>query len=815
MSQIKDLELDSAYIIVHGKDGETIINGLFEINNVKTSLPNEIKEGFYSETVIDSEVIKKTYHNVFVSDAYGNWLFSRIKFESHTSMASVVVRDERWQVPFSDAVNDIKKEVYISFSMTSGKQFTCFLFDTTVDILAKTSFDDYLKGEKKSSNKKRELFDHVYPPDFVSEGILTTREEFLRDYFHYVYPNYYASSSGQSVSINQYASKTFDEQNVQYLPNEARVEMSTKRSKAVVESIVNNVFKSESDMNTFLLSEDIRSSSGILVPRFATSATSVINKKQWLKWMFDTLTDSALLASLPPFGIDYASDLLREAIIQLNRLKVSGPSPNPLEVVINQENYADAAEALAGSNILNILNGLFGHKTIRGVFMHTFTYYGTYNGFVLDSTTLRPRTEMEKLFKLYEFIFPGYQTGFSWAPNGATPSGVTISSNIFHYLYGNAYFRFSVVGSSRQYKFNLGYAPMTFLESSKIDLLSLSSLDKDLQNKFIGYYNQEYDKKLNENERVKAFLDNSQELFKILEPKIRIVLKYLQYDERLVKDIMFKVISSLQAKSKTSVRTQIDDLMTSPKSGGIITFNNIKIGSEKLKIYLDKSEDLAGHDIFTFIRDWSETKIITEEMIELINREAIHGKMSVLWSTLESYYIRGAQQNVRFKYVENKVIQKPSVIPNGWQYIGLSPSAARYDFIEQSERYSMGNPSYIEISLDGLFRNDINEMLKLLKVVEISTGMKKSNINTQFGFVMSIINFGAGFTFEDHIAIFDGRMFHEPSEVYSGSISLGAGIKYMHIDLATLNQMASNDLDIERINEEWDIPFLYSDLSKY
>ena len=140
-SQIQDMDLDSAYIIIHGKDGNQIINGLYKIDNVKNTLPFGIKEGFYDHST------ENVIHNVFISDAYGNFLYSAIEFESHQTMASIKVRNANWQVIFTNTDNRIEKNVYITFSTISGSQFTCFLFDTTIDILAKQPFNDFFKGK--------------------------------------------------------------------------------------------------------------------------------------------------------------------------------------------------------------------------------------------------------------------------------------------------------------------------------------------------------------------------------------------------------------------------------------------------------------------------------------------------------------------------------------------------------------------------------------------------------------------------------------------------------------------------------------------
>ena len=64
---------------------------------------------------------------------------------------------------------------------------------------------------------------------------------------------------------------------------------------------------------------------------------------------------------------------------------------------------------------------------------------------------------------------------------------------------------------------------------------------------------------------------------------------------------------------------------------------------------------------------------------------------------------------------------------------------------------------------------------------------------------------------EDSIAIFDGRMFHDSIEAYSGPTYTRTGSRFLHIDFGSID---TSRLDIERINEEWDVPFLYGDLSK-
>jgi len=674
--------------------------------------------------------------------------------------------------------------------MTSGNQFLSFLFDTSIDILAKQPYNDYFRGERKLRLKAKPLFGSVYAADFSREGITMTTEDFLQDYFHYAYYAYYSGSGSIPLTMNQYASGTFDELNIQYKLNEGRVDFSTQRTKVMVDSIINIIFNSNNDMETFMLS-DGRDKYGILKPRLSSSTAQVITKKQWTKWMFDKLTDPTLKLKLLPKGIEYVHDIIREAIEDLEVLKKPGAYPNPIDVTTEPTNYATDLEAKDAMAIFETITKLLGHKTIRNIFMHTIDFYEN-DGYVLETTTLRSYRLMEEIFKLYKFIYPTYGAGKGPRSNQATPLRNSILPNIFHYLYGNAYFRFTVI-NGKEYNLGLGYSPMPFLNPN--DILSLGDVDSILIGLFKSRYEREFiPNKQGDDIRSQAFFDNSIELFKTLEKKIKDTLKDLHYDEHTIQDALFKVIVSLQRvygkpSGGDSVRIQIDELMRSRDFGRVITFYGVSMGTDHLKIYLTKA-DLAGRNIFTFaIKEY-----IKNIDFDRINMIAVNNKIAALWSILGDYKDKG----VKFTYIEDVGIE-------GWQYIGLTPNAAHYNFITRSERHGLGNPSYLEIETDKLFSGDVNEMEKLLEIIKVSMGFKIDGYggSTRFGFVMSDST--------GDITVFNGQRFLKIDEIRSANYINQPPDKNYH--RVVIEKLVGDQNLIDYYNTMWNKPFYYRDLN--
>ncbi len=203
-----------------------------------------------------------------------------------------------------------------------------------------------------------------------------------------------------------------------------------------------------------------------------------------------------------------------------------------------------------------------------------------------------------------------------------------IWTNLFHYLYGDSYFRFTVV-TGKEYKFNLGYSPIPFLAAGQ--MLSIANMDSDIIELFKSKYEEHYipSRQYDTDIKSQAFLDNSIELFKAVEQKVVSALKYMHYDKQSVQNMLFKVTTSLQRTSgksynRDSVRIQIDKLIRSRDFGREIIFYSIPMGSSFFKIYLTKA-DLAGRDIFTF----PQTTLITLDKINFaqINMEAVKNRM--------------------------------------------------------------------------------------------------------------------------------------------------------------------------------------------
>ena len=83
----------------------------------------------------------KVYHNIFVSDAYGNYLYSKINLKQFT------VRPDGWQLWLTNINGKTQKNFYICFGLTAGNLYLGFLFDTVAKFNAKQPFHEYLPSQ--------------------------------------------------------------------------------------------------------------------------------------------------------------------------------------------------------------------------------------------------------------------------------------------------------------------------------------------------------------------------------------------------------------------------------------------------------------------------------------------------------------------------------------------------------------------------------------------------------------------------------------------------------------------------------------------
>ena len=146
-----DHEMDAAYIIVHDKT--TKENGLMRIDNVKNILPSGIQEGYYDSSS------GKVYNNILVSDARGNYLYSRIE------LSSFIQQGDGWYKDFTGTNGKLQKEVNIVFGLTASNQYLCFLFDASIRINPQEIDLEYLPGVKRLTKPKTSIKYEYLPTD--------------------------------------------------------------------------------------------------------------------------------------------------------------------------------------------------------------------------------------------------------------------------------------------------------------------------------------------------------------------------------------------------------------------------------------------------------------------------------------------------------------------------------------------------------------------------------------------------------------------------------------------------------------------------
>ena len=154
----ENTKLDSAYMFVHSKDSNGILfNGLIKVENVQNYLPSGVYEGYYyiNSKTQNPEII----NNAFVSDAYGNYIYSRIELQQQGTDVNIKIRPEKWYTSFTDTNGLPLKELYVIFGFTSGSKYTCLLFDTEVKLNTRPSYQEYAPLARSPRGKRQRLVD--------------------------------------------------------------------------------------------------------------------------------------------------------------------------------------------------------------------------------------------------------------------------------------------------------------------------------------------------------------------------------------------------------------------------------------------------------------------------------------------------------------------------------------------------------------------------------------------------------------------------------------------------------------------------------
>ncbi|MFX1480438.1 MAG: hypothetical protein ACFFCI_20265, partial [Promethearchaeota archaeon] len=170
-----ELDLNRAYIFVHGfdKDSDGLINGILDVTHIRNRFPEGVREGYRD---LDTGIV---YHNVYLTDAYGNSLYSKIELNDK----QFTVREAGWHEKFTSIEGTPEMNFYIAFGLTFGRRYLTFLFDTDTKLNAKKPFEDYLPNVKyKSKAKKVSSFRAPQHVNFkVISGVTVDKLNYIMD----------------------------------------------------------------------------------------------------------------------------------------------------------------------------------------------------------------------------------------------------------------------------------------------------------------------------------------------------------------------------------------------------------------------------------------------------------------------------------------------------------------------------------------------------------------------------------------------------------------------------------------------------------
>ena len=147
-------ELGGVYVMVHSKENGQVINGIMKVEDVVTKLPENIFEGYYDS--------RNVYHDIYLSDAEGTYLYSRIAIKDINGNLVFKIREENWYKSFSKT-QGIERTIYTAFGITSGDQHIFFLQETVVAMEQGTNFQRFLPQTEVKSKSRRSDFDTELP----------------------------------------------------------------------------------------------------------------------------------------------------------------------------------------------------------------------------------------------------------------------------------------------------------------------------------------------------------------------------------------------------------------------------------------------------------------------------------------------------------------------------------------------------------------------------------------------------------------------------------------------------------------------------
>ena len=579
--------------------------------------------------------------------------------------------------------------------------------------------------------------------------------------------------------------------NMRFIPETGMVDPSSKREYKDILKILNKLFKSDEEINKFLCSDE----SG---KQLSQSTYSI---KQWLLDVYNKIVDYEDSSSNP----DEISSLLLKAKDLLELIQ-----PPSLE---NDKITFLSSELENAKRIFNVISYVFGHFTLRLIFLHMIQSYGEVGGFKIDVMTIPYLKNIAKSLENFDIRSSTQLLGKKNTPLTDTKS---INNHIFSLLFLDSFLYLPVLKSIPNSESNavyLGYSPLSFISDS-IDSRNRRNFNREIENDFFLRHQQLYSnyfmRRGTNDVKVDLFIKSAEEMLtKVIDKLRKEIFDSNRFEDKKPKekeaiftqlvisaseDIFskgYRIGSAGGEDTKYNLRFQIERLLMGHNDQGnlferIIIFHKVKIDDKIFKMQMDKDDFLGAN-----IRIWRATPkdFDLSSYQQIINKQGIDLKVKILREIIK-------QNGNKVKIFTGLNINNEF----GVQYILPAQEGDQFSYLPRTYTDDI-SPSYFEIDFD---TNPNFAESQLRFIASLLTKMSGSINN--FFFVMK--PFSSTVDSQEMICAFDFRKLFKIDEIHSPKtyvLSSESSKKYNYEYKRIVLSSDVGSFDFSKVNNLWKV----------
>ncbi len=355
------------------------------------------------------------------------------------------------------------KYCYRNIMTITGDHIAALLQKTTYDFISTPAYDPFFGKEGMYSSRLKHIDTKQNLKVEFSESFKTLKffseSKYGGSFFYDTYKhlsdlkNILRTPSDTRAKTGNYPISYINDKigflNIKTNPESGQVNLKGYRDKNDIENLINRFFKNEAEIKEFLFL--FENGDGNIVPMQKDD----VKLKKWLSGLYNKITDNTL-----QLGNSRADLIIQE--IRDNLLNKY--TQNPLVLTTDDKVFLTQDEIDAGKFIFDQISLLFGHFTLRLIFMHMIDFYGNPNSYKVDFISRPKNRDLVSFIQAFSIITP---TQHHTDSPFNTEAGIETNNNFFAYLFLDSSLLFPTLqGANLDNEVFFGYSPLTFLDKS-------------------------------------------------------------------------------------------------------------------------------------------------------------------------------------------------------------------------------------------------------------------------------------------------------------------------------------------------------------